>query len=138
MNFSSYISKNIELWYVFLNFSSENLLEIWKGMDWDKEARKLLRAELVRRDITYKDLVKRLEKIGVKTNEQSLKGKFSRGSFKASFMLQVLYAIHCDELKIKIDYNDSSEWCHIFAQNYWTKPVKSFRLFSGFLVRWYK
>ena len=70
-------------------------------IDWNKKARGLLRAELVKRDISYEKLVNRLAEIGVEETLASVKNKISRGTFKASFLIQCLTAIGCKTLQIE-------------------------------------
>lgn len=63
--------------------------------DWAEEAKNMLRAELKRRGMTYKDLVEALEMVGVQETEANLRNKVSRGNFSASFFLQTLDAMGC-------------------------------------------
>ncbi len=70
-------------------------------IDWNKKAKGLLRAELVKRDISYEKLVNRLAEIGVEETLASVKNKISRGTFKASFLIQCLTAIGCKTLQIE-------------------------------------
>lgn len=59
-------------------------------MDWAKRAKLLLRAEMAGREVSYADLAKAFEKVGVKETEANLRNKVSRGSFTAAFFLQCL------------------------------------------------
>ncbi len=68
--------------------------------DWNIEAKSLLKAELTRRNMTFKDLSERLESIHVYDNSTNLSNKINRGSFSAAFLLQCLNAIDCKEFKI--------------------------------------
>jgi hypothetical protein len=61
--------------------------------DWNLEARRILRAELVRRDIGYKKLALLLEQMGVEETQRSIANKLSRGSFSFAFFLQCMKAI---------------------------------------------
>jgi len=72
-------------------------------LQWQNRVRGLLRAELARRDIGYKELVERLAAIGVKESESNIANKLARGSFTAAFMVQVLDAIGCRVLRLKED-----------------------------------
>ena len=54
----------------------------------------------VRRGITYTDLAKRLEKIGVSETERNLNNKISRGGFSAAFLFQVMVAIGAKEIRM--------------------------------------
>jgi hypothetical protein len=61
--------------------------------DWTSYTKQLLRAEMVKRGINYKGLVEKLAAIGVTESEANLRNKISRGSFTASFLIQVLTAM---------------------------------------------
>jgi len=60
---------------------------------WDALARNLVRAELMRRGLSYARLVEALAVVGVDETEQSIKSKMSRGRFPFAFFLQVMVAI---------------------------------------------
>ena len=70
---------------------------------WQTKARNLVKGELKRRGIGYRELVDRLDKIGVNESEQNIANKLSRGGFSAVFLLQVLEAIECKSISISID-----------------------------------
>ena len=61
--------------------------------DWEAQARGIIRAEMARQNVTYSQLVERLESIGVKEDERNLRNKVSRGNFTAAFLLQCLTAL---------------------------------------------
>ena len=61
--------------------------------DWHGEAKGIIRGELKRRGMTYKDLAVALGKIGITDTEANLRNKISRGNFTAVFMLQCIDAI---------------------------------------------
>lgn len=69
-------------------------------MNWNNEARRILRSELTRRDITYGRLVRMLEKIGVEETERSVSNKLSRGTFSFVFFLQCMRAIGADTVDL--------------------------------------
>ena len=60
---------------------------------WEVQARRLLKAELKRKDVTYARLVDRLAAIGVRDSEANIRNKLARGKFSAVFLLQCLEAI---------------------------------------------
>jgi hypothetical protein len=60
---------------------------------WDALARNLVRAELMKRGLSYAALVEALGAIGVAETEQSIKSKMSRGRFPFAFFLQAMVAI---------------------------------------------
>ena len=68
--------------------------------DWKDLTKGLLKAELAKRNINYIELSKRLEKIGVHESSQNLSNKIARGTFSATFLVQVLSVIGCETLTI--------------------------------------
>ncbi len=71
--------------------------------EWQNRVRGLLRAELARRDVSYRVLVERLAAIGVKESEQNIANKLSRGTFTAAFFVACLDAIGCRTLRLDPD-----------------------------------
>lgn len=59
----------------------------------ENEAYKILRDELIRREISYKNLARLLESYGVVQNDIQLKTKITRGKFSFQFFLLVMRAI---------------------------------------------
>ncbi len=68
---------------------------------WEDRARRLLKAELARADIGYRELAERLKKHGLKETEASIANKISRGTFSASFLLASLKAIEAGSLRLE-------------------------------------
>jgi hypothetical protein len=68
--------------------------------DWQERAKGLLKAELKRRGLGYKQLADRLQKIGVDENDRNIANKLARGGFSAVFFLQCLEAIGCDTIHL--------------------------------------
>jgi hypothetical protein len=66
--------------------------------DWEAKARGILRAEMVKQNMTYSQLLERLESIGVTEDERNLRNKVSRGKFTAAFLLQCLAALGSRQL----------------------------------------
>lgn len=62
-------------------------------VNWQLEARRILRAELARRDWTYARLVSALGKIGVEESVRSVTNKLSRGTYSFAFFLQCMKAM---------------------------------------------
>jgi hypothetical protein len=71
--------------------------------EWTERAKRLLRAELTRRGVTYRELAKRLEAIGVQDTERNISNKISRGGFTATFFFQVMEAIGVKTLHLDAD-----------------------------------
>lgn len=65
-----------------------------------ERAKNLLRAELKRNGLGYKELADRLSGLGVTENDRNLANKISRGSFTAAFFLACMEAIGVSELRI--------------------------------------
>jgi hypothetical protein len=68
--------------------------------DWQALVKRVIRAELARRRISYADLAERLAAIGVKDNERNISNKVNRGTFSAVFFLQCMEAIGVKKLQI--------------------------------------
>lgn len=68
--------------------------------DWAARSKGLLKAELVRRGISYQQLGERLEALGVTYTTENLTNKINRGKFSTIFLLQCLEAIGCKVLRI--------------------------------------
>ncbi len=68
--------------------------------DWKAQAKQIIRAELKRRDLSYADLAKRMESIGLKVNERTIANKIAMGSFSAVFFLQCMEAIGVKNLPL--------------------------------------
>lgn len=62
-------------------------------VDWSTYAKGVLRAEMMRKAMSYIDLVDALAAVGVKETEANLRNKVSRGSFTAAFLFQCLSAM---------------------------------------------
>lgn len=61
--------------------------------DWSAYAKGILRAEMLRKGMSYADLVRVLGENGVKETEANLRNKLSRGSFAAAFLFECLSAM---------------------------------------------
>lgn len=67
---------------------------------WTDEARNILRSVLVRKGVTYEQLVERLEEIGVTETVSSVKGKLHRGSFSFVFAMQVMSVLGISQIEV--------------------------------------
>ena len=61
----------------------------------------VLKAELKRRNVSYKQLAEKLELLGVHESEKNINNKISRGGFTAVFFVQCLVAIGCTTLRLE-------------------------------------
>ena len=68
--------------------------------EWESVARNMLRAELMRRGLSYAKLVEALTAIGVDETEAAIKNKVARGRFTMVFFIQAMAAIGTDWLRI--------------------------------------
>lgn len=69
--------------------------------EYERRAKNLLKAELKRRGLSYRELAEKLAAIGVRETERNLNNKISRGGFSAAFLLQCLDAIGTTSLRLE-------------------------------------
>lgn len=72
-------------------------------IEWADKVKGLLKAELKRRIVSYKQLADKLDELGIRETEANIKNKISRGGFSAVFFVQCLSAIGCHQLHISLD-----------------------------------
>jgi len=68
--------------------------------DWADETKRLLRAEMTRRGVTYDQLAEKLAAMGVEDSAVNIRNKVARGRFSATFLVQCLSAIGARSLRI--------------------------------------
>jgi hypothetical protein len=68
---------------------------------WCKEARNILRSQIVRSGVSSGQLVGLLKAVGVNETVSGLKGKMHRGSFSFVFFIQVMRALGRDRIDIR-------------------------------------
>lgn len=68
--------------------------------EWVHKVQGILKAELKRRHVSYKELADKLGEIGIKDTEANIKNKISRGGFTAVFFVQCLTAIGCHTVRL--------------------------------------
>jgi len=68
--------------------------------DWNLRVKGILKAEIARRHLTYKDLVEKLAAIRIEESEANLRNKISRGGFSAAFFVQALVAIGAHTVRL--------------------------------------
>lgn len=71
-----------------------------QAIDWPEEAKAVLKAELKRRKVGYRELAERLTAMGTPETERNIANKISRGGFTAAFFLQCLKAIDVTNLRL--------------------------------------
>ncbi|WP_287142183.1 DUF6471 domain-containing protein [Delftia sp.] len=69
--------------------------------EWEAEAKQLLKAELARQGVTYRELVNKLEILGIKDDEKAIGNRISRGKFTLVFFLQCMRAIGVQQLDLR-------------------------------------
>ena len=69
--------------------------------EYEEKAKNLLKAELKRRGIGYRELSEKLATLGLQETERNLANKISRGGFSGAFFLQCLVAIGCTTLRLE-------------------------------------
>lgn len=60
----------------------------------------ILKAELKRRGVSYRDLAEKLTEMGTPDSERNLANKIARGTFTAAFFVQCLSAIGAREIRL--------------------------------------
>ncbi len=68
--------------------------------EWQDRVKGLLKAELKRRNVGYRDLAEKLTAIGIPETEANIKNKISRGGFTAVFFIQCMTAIGAKEVRL--------------------------------------
>lgn len=63
------------------------------SVDWQLDARRLLRAQLALKDMGYKELSRALETLGIEESPKVLSNKINRGTFSFAFFLQCMRAL---------------------------------------------
>jgi 3-mercaptopyruvate sulfurtransferase SseA len=69
--------------------------------EWQERAKGVLKAELKRRGVSYKQLADKLKEIGIEQNDRNIANKLARGGFSAVFLLQCLEVIGCQTLHLQ-------------------------------------
>lgn len=68
--------------------------------EWQARVKRMLKAELKRRGVSYKELAERLEAMGIHESERNINNKISRGGFTAVFFIQCLEAAGVQSVRI--------------------------------------
>lgn len=69
-------------------------------IDWHARVKGILKGELKRRNLGYRELAERLAALGVHETERNIANKLSRGGFSAVFFVQCLEAIGARDLRL--------------------------------------
>jgi hypothetical protein len=71
-----------------------------KNPEWEQRVKGLLKAELKKRGLGYRELAEKLTEMGIPETERNIANKISRGGFTAVFLVQCLEAIGCQSLRL--------------------------------------
>jgi hypothetical protein len=68
---------------------------------WADRAKRLLRAEMVKRGVSYDDLAERLHQMGIEETPVNIRNKVARGKFMASFLLECFAAMGVQVVRLE-------------------------------------
>jgi hypothetical protein len=68
--------------------------------EWQARVKGMLKSELKRKNIGYRELAERLAAMGVHESERNIANKISRGGFTAVFLVQCLEAVGVSEFRL--------------------------------------
>jgi hypothetical protein len=68
--------------------------------DWQGRVKGLLKAELKKKNVSYRDLAAKLTAMGIPETEPNIANKISRGGFTAVFFVQCLLAIGAHSVRL--------------------------------------
>jgi Domain of unknown function (DUF6471) len=71
-----------------------------KEREWANRARRYVKAELKRAEVSYAELARRLKDHGLEETEASITAKLNRGTFAATFFLATMKAIGRENLNL--------------------------------------
>lgn len=72
-----------------------------KDDEWTERVKGILKAELKRRNVGYRELARLLDERGIHETERNIANKISRGGFTATFFVQCLIAVGCTSLRLE-------------------------------------
>ncbi len=68
--------------------------------EWADRAKRFLKAELKRADVTYEELARRLREHGLDETKHSVAAKIGRGTFPAAFFFAAMRAIERENVNL--------------------------------------
>ncbi len=68
---------------------------------WVELSKSILKAELKRRNIGYRELAEKLTAMGTPETDRNIANKISRGGFTAAFFIECLVAIGCQAVRLQ-------------------------------------
>lgn len=69
-------------------------------IDWTARAKNLLKGELKKRGVSYRELADKLTAMGIPETERNIANKISRGGFTGAFLIQCLTAVGANSLRL--------------------------------------
>lgn len=69
--------------------------------EWQARVKAMLKAELKRKGVSYRELADKLNTMGENETDRNIANKISRGGFSAAFFVQCLAAIGCSAVRIE-------------------------------------
>ncbi len=72
-----------------------------KEKEWADKARQFIKAELKRRNVSYKELADKLRDHGLEETESGIASKLSRGTFAVTFFLATLAVLEMEGVRLE-------------------------------------
>ena len=72
-----------------------------KEREWADKARQFIKAELKRRNISYRHLAEKLQAHGLEETESGIASKLSRGTFAVTFFLATLAVLDMEGVRLE-------------------------------------
>lgn len=69
--------------------------------NWKNRAKTIIKSELAKQDIDYKELAEKLKDIGVEDDNVNLSNKINRGTFSFILALQIFEVLNIETLRLK-------------------------------------
>lgn len=69
--------------------------------DWVAETKNLLKAELKRKGVSYRELAEKLTAMGIPESERNIANKIARGGFTAAFFVQCMVAVGATSIRLE-------------------------------------
>jgi len=70
-------------------------------INWKKKASSIIKAELVKKGMSYEDLVNKLAEIGISETTGNIATKLNRGTFSFVYALQIFKALGIKKLNLE-------------------------------------
>ena len=71
-------------------------------MNWNSQAKRMVKSELAKREIDYIKLAELMKDIGIDEKQANIANKINRGAFSFGFALQIFEAIGVKHLDLKM------------------------------------